>query len=129
MAVSAPSILIVEDDPNIGQLLVFLFQRSGFEPLLLRDGRAAEEYVTTHGPVAVAILDMLLPYRDGFAVVEAIRSDPRWHPIPIVVLSAKPPELDTERSHQARISDWVSKPFQPAALLARVRSLVAQRTA
>lgn len=124
-----PSILIVEDDPNIGELLVYMFAREGFTPLLLHDGRAAEAYVSAHDPVAVAILDMLLPYRDGFSVIDAIRSNPSWSSVPIIVLSAKSPETNSERIRHAGIADWVSKPFQPQALINRVRAIIGEKPA
>lgn len=117
-------ILIVEDDDNIAQLLGFMFSREGFEPLLFHDGRAAEEYVSTHQPAAAALLDIMLPYRDGFAVATAIRADSRWSSVPIVVLSAKSLEADVERGRRAGIQHWVSKPFHPGALVGQVKDLI-----
>src|SRR5690349_4419891 len=68
-----PSIAIVEDDENIAALLGLMFTREGFAPLLLPDGRAAELHLVASDAPSAAIIDVMLPYRDGFAVVGAMR--------------------------------------------------------
>jgi DNA-binding response OmpR family regulator len=116
------SILIVEDDDNIRELLGCLFRRAGLEPVLLRDGRAAEEHVAASPAPAVALLDVMLPYRDGFAVARAIRADARWRDVPLVVLSVRAADVDVGRS--LGVSAWVPKPFHPHALVERVMALL-----
>lgn len=122
--VGARSIVIVEDDENIGELLGFMFRREGFDPVLLWDGRAAEEHVAARDPAAAVLLDVMLPYRDGFAVAATIRADPRWRSVPIVMLTARSLGPDVERGRALGVSDYVVKPFRPPALVGRVKSLV-----
>lgn len=121
---NAIPILVVEDDVNVAQLLAVLFRREGYEPVILADGRAAEDHVRTHPPAALAVLDVMLPYRDGFAVTATIRADARWKDVPVVMLTARslPPDLAHARS--LGVNDYVLKPFQPRALAGRVRGLL-----
>ena len=118
------SIVIVEDDENIGELLGFMFRRDGFDTVMLRDGRSAEEYVAAGEPAAAVLLDVMLPYRDGFAVAAAIRADPRWRDVPIVMLTGRSLAADVERGRAIGVTDYVLKPFRPPALLGRVKSLI-----
>jgi DNA-binding response OmpR family regulator len=122
--VSRPEILIVEDDENVAQLLAFLFDREGFSPVVLRDGRAAEGHVRASEPPVAAVLDVMLPYRDGFAVAAAIQADPRWRSVPVVMLTARSLGADVDRGIALGVSEYVLKPFQPHALAARVKALV-----
>lgn len=119
-------IAIVEDDPNVGGLLRVMFEQEGFAPVLLRDGRAAEEYVLAHGAPAAVILDANLPYRDGFAVATTIRASARWHAAPIVMLTGRRLEADVERALSLGIAHYVVKPFSPAAFAKLVRSVAAE---
>ena len=114
----------MEDDPNVAELLGFLLSREGFEPRLIRDGRAAEAYVAGHEPAAAVVLDLMLPYRDGFAVAAAIRSDVRWKDVPIVMLTARVLQDDLERGRALGVSEYVTKPFRPRALVDRVKRLL-----
>ncbi len=120
----SPSILIVEDDQNVAELLGFMFSRAGFAPRLIRDGRAAEAYIAAHDPAVAVVLDLMLPYRDGFAVATAIRSDVRWKDVPIVMLTARVLHADVDRGRALGISDYVAKPFHPRALVDRIKRLL-----
>jgi DNA-binding response OmpR family regulator len=122
--VTGDPIVIVEDDDNIAELLGFMFRREGFAPVVLRDGRAAQEHVASHPPPAAVVLDVMLPYRDGFAVAVAIRSDPRWKDVPIVMLTARSFPSDVERGKDLGVADFVLKPFQPQALVGRIKKIV-----
>jgi two-component system catabolic regulation response regulator CreB len=122
--VTARAIVIVEDDVNVAQLLAFMFRREGYEPVLLPDGRAAERHVGTHPPPALVVLDVMLPYRDGFSVAAAIRADPRWKDVPVVMLTARSLPPDVEQGRRLGVSDYVLKPFQPRALVGRVKRLL-----
>lgn len=119
-----PTILIVEDDQNVSELLGFMLSREGCEPRLVGDGRAAEVYVAEHEPAAAVVLDLMLPYRDGFAVATAIRSDPRWKDVPIVMLTARVLHEDVERGRALGVSEYVTKPFHPHALVDRIKRLL-----
>lgn len=124
MSAVTPSILIVEDDANVSALLAFAFGREGFEPTVLRDGRSAVEHVANSAPADVVVLDVMLPCRDGYAIAAAIRSDPRWSRVPIVVLSGQSADHEQERARAAGATAFFSKPFRPLALVESVRSLL-----
>jgi DNA-binding response OmpR family regulator len=123
------SIVIVDDDRTVAQLLGFMFAREGFAPVLLHDGRAAEEYVVKHDAPAAVLLDVMLPYRDGFSVAAAIRSDARWREVPIVMLTAKSLHSDLGQARQLAVTEYLVKPFQPRAVLDLVKKLLQARAA
>ena len=120
-------ILIVEDDANIVGLLGAVFRRAGFAPTLLRHGREALECVAAFEPPAAVVLDVMLPYCDGFAVAEAIRANPRWKDVPIVMLTARTLAADVERARALGVAEYVMKPFQPQSLVSIIRALVGSR--
>lgn len=116
------SILIVEDDENIGELLRFLMERQGYETHLRVDGRAARSFIESGESVpCLVMLDVMLPFIDGFELVKLIRQRESWGAVPIVMLTAKTMEADIVRALDAGANDYIVKPFQPNELLARVR--------
>jgi two-component system catabolic regulation response regulator CreB len=115
-------VTIVEDDENIAGLLMFLLQREGFAPELVRDGRAAIEHVARNGPPAAVVLDHLLPYRDGHAVASAMRADPRWSDVPILLLSAAQADVEPGPG-DARVDACIEKPFDPSVLVTWLKRL------
>jgi len=116
--------VVVEDDADIGQLLKFIVEREGFSVTHCADGRAATERVATQPPPALVILDVMLPYTSGFEVLAAIRKSPAWSKVPVLMLTAKSREADVVRGLDGGASDYMTKPFQPAELKARIRRLV-----
>lgn len=120
---SAATILVVEDNEEISYLVKFLLERDGFRVQLAPDGRAAEQMIATMSPPGLVVLDVMLPYTDGFALLGQIRSREGWARIPVLMLTAKAQENDIVRALEAGASDYVVKPFQPNELLARVRRL------
>ena len=132
MATNPPStpgipVLVVEDDPTISGLIGALLRRDGFATTVLRDGREAIDHVAREAPSAAVVLDIMLPHRDGFAIAEAIRADPRWREVPVVILSAhgRPPDL--ERARALGIVEYLVKPFHPQELVGALRRLLAGR--
>lgn len=119
------SVLVVEDDEHIAQVLKFMLERQGIGAVHLTDGRAACAHVesTTELP-ALVLLDVMLPYVDGFEIVRQIRAREAWAAVPILMLTAKSMERDIVRALDAGASDYVVKPFQPAELMARIRRLL-----
>lgn len=118
------AILVIEDDDNIAQLLEFMLQREGHSVQILGDGEAARRHIVSQPPPALVLLDSMLPYRDGMALLGDLRSQPGWEAVPVVMLTAKSLERDIVRALEAGASDYVIKPFQPQELLARVRRYV-----
>jgi len=120
----ARTALIVEDDPDISQLLRFILEREGFQVTQLGDGRSALALVAQGEIPRLVLLDVMLPHATGHDVLAAIRSAPAWREVPVVMLTAKSREGDIVRALDAGANDYIVKPFQPAELKARIRRLV-----
>ena len=116
--------VVVEDDADIAQLLRFIVEREGFSVTLCPDGRAAGERIAAAAAPALVILDVMLPYASGFDLLAAIRKSPSWSKVPVLMLTAKSRESDVVRALDGGANDYVTKPFQPAELKARIRRLV-----
>jgi DNA-binding response OmpR family regulator len=116
------SVLIVEDDEHISHLLKFMLERQGYRTETARDGRAAQQAIEQRdGPPSLVLLDVMLPYVDGFELVKLMRAHEGWQKVPIIMLTAKTMEQDIVRALDAGANDFVLKPFQPNELLARLR--------
>ncbi len=114
-------VLIIEDDEHIRGLLKFLLERHGFETRLAADGRAAREAIESMDAPRLVLLDVMLPYHDGFELMQMIRRQPGWAEVPVIMLTAKNVERDIVRAFDAGANDYIVKPFQPTELLARLR--------
>lgn len=122
-----PTVLIVEDDEQIAFLLQFIVEREGFRVLLARDGRAAQKLIDESVPPALSMLDVMLPYVDGFQLIAHIRAKPAWRDSKILMLTAKSQEGEIVRALDAGANDYLVKPFQPNELKARIRRLVSPK--
>jgi DNA-binding response OmpR family regulator len=122
--------LVVEDDPDIGQLLTHYLQKAGFESALLTSGREVVARVRA-GKVDVILLDLMLPGMDGLQVCRALRADPGTAAVPIIMLTARSEESDRIVGLELGADDYITKPFSPNEVIARVRALLrrAQRPA
>lgn len=114
-------ILVIEDDPVVGDMLQLILERVGYTVQRLEDGYQAISRVDTHDPPALALLDLKLPYRDGFQVLGCFRQHSRWSNVPVIVLSAQTQESSVIRALDLGADDYVTKPFRPEELLARIR--------
>ncbi|MDB5100071.1 MAG: putative response regulator, CheY [Cyanobacteria bacterium RYN_339] len=119
-----PSVLVVEDDEHINYLLDFMLAREGFQIHAAKDGKQAIELVDVIAPPQLALLDVMLPYADGFQILAHIRAKPEWKDVPILMLTSKSQEKDIVRALEAGASDYVLKPFQPLELMARLRRFI-----
>ncbi|HET9822315.1 MAG TPA: response regulator transcription factor [Burkholderiaceae bacterium] len=119
------SILVVEDDDNIAQLLTFMLEREGHDVVVLSDGEVAQAHIASRPPPQLVLLDSMLPYRDGPSLLRQMRALEAWRSVPVVMLTARSLEKDIVAALDAGASDYVIKPFQPHELLARVRRLLA----
>lgn len=114
-------VTVIEDDENIAGLLELMLRLQGFAPSVVRDGRAALELVREAPPPDAVVLDHLLPYCDGLAVASAIRAEPRWRGVPILLLRS----LASPDPRDARLVDATfTKPFDPEALLERLHGIL-----
>ncbi len=113
-------ILVAEDDPVTVRFLQSLLEEHGFEVLVAEDGRHAYELATSGSPDLI-ISDLVMPYRDGFGLIRALRTLEELTRVPIIILSMKDREADIVRGLEEGADDYVVKPFNARELLARVR--------
>ena len=114
-------ILIVEDSPVIVGMISFMLKREGYEPLVVEDGRQAMEFLQGEVVPDAVILDILLPYVDGFELLEEMRRLPAWKEVPVIMLTAKSQENDVIRGLDLGADDYLVKPLRPMELAARLR--------
>jgi two-component system phosphate regulon response regulator PhoB len=122
------SVLIVEDDADIRELLSYNLFREGFRATGVASGEAALEAIESHPPDLV-VLDLMLPGVDGLSVCRKLKSDPRTASLPIVILSAKGEEDDVVAGLNLGADDYVPKPFSPKVLIARIQAVLRRHAA
>jgi Response regulators consisting of a CheY-like receiver domain and a winged-helix DNA-binding domain len=120
-------ILVVDDDAKIVRLVRTYLERDGFSVVTAADGPAALDAIERHRP-ALVVLDLMLPELDGRAVVRAVRRDDEAAATPILIVSARGSTLDRIAGLEDGADDYLPKPFSPAELVLRVKSIL-RRTA
>jgi len=120
-AQTEPTAVVVEDDQIIVTLLEHLLSRRGFDVRIALDGRQATDFIDTLPPPALVLLDVMLPYLDGFELIKKIREHATWNQVPIIMLTAKSQEQNIVRALDYGANDYLIKPFRPEELLARIR--------
>ncbi len=115
-------ILVMEDESNIRSFVVINLRRSGYEPIEAATGAEALEKVKANPDICLALLDVMLPDIDGFEVCRRIRAS--GSKMGIIMLTAKSQEIDKVTGLMTGADDYVTKPFSPAELTARVDALV-----
>jgi two-component system KDP operon response regulator KdpE len=111
-------ILIVEDENSISHFLATVLTSNNYDAIVARTGAEAHTLIMSHCPDLV-LLDLGLPDMDGISVIETVRE---WSRIPIVVLSARMHERDKVEALDKGADDYITKPFGPSELLARIRA-------
>jgi DNA-binding response OmpR family regulator len=114
------SVLVVEDEPNIVDSLSFLMKQAGYRVWIARDGDTALRMVASETPDLV-LLDVMLPRRDGYQVCQAIRANPEWNGVRVIMLSAKGRELDRRKGIALGADDYITKPFSTREIVKRVQ--------
>ena len=123
-------VLVVEDNRDIAQLIQHVLERAGHVVDALSAGNEVTRRVHAH-PADLVILDLMLPGLDGLLVCQALRSDDRTASVPIIMLTARGEEADRVRGLELGADDYITKPFSPKELVARVGALLrrVERTA
>ena len=116
-------VLIVEDEPDIRELVVHHLKREGYQVSAASSGEEALRQVQA-APPDLVILDLMMPAMDGLEVCRRLRQDPATASLPIVMLTAKGDEIDRVLGLEIGADDYVVKPFSPKELLARVRAVL-----
>ncbi len=119
----ARKVLIADDEANIVISLEFLMQQSGYEVRVARNGDEALAAIEEFAPDLV-LLDVMMPRKNGYEVLQAIRADPARRATRVVLLTAKGRDVDVEKGLGLGADAYVTKPFATRDLVARVKSLL-----
>ena len=120
-----PNVMIVEDDMVVSGFLRHLFNKNGYETHYANDGKKAINMLSEISPPDLIIMDIMLPFKDGYQILKSVRSNEEWSSVPVMVLTSKGKEQDIVRAFSAGANDYLKKPFQSQELLARAERLVA----
>jgi two-component system alkaline phosphatase synthesis response regulator PhoP len=119
----AKRVLVVDDDREIVRLLRAYLERDGYQVLLAYDGERALQILRRERPDLV-VLDLMLPDRDGWEVTRIVRGDPNLASMPIIMLTARIEDQDKIVGLELGADDYVTKPFNPREIMARVRAVL-----
>jgi DNA-binding response OmpR family regulator len=116
-------LLVVEDDPDIAELMRHYLDRAGHEVTVIASGADVIRRIHVQRPDLV-VLDLMLPGMDGLLVCQALRQEPATAAIPIIMVTARGEEAERVRGLELGADDYVTKPFSPKELVARVAALL-----
>lgn len=117
------TVLIVEDEQPIRQMLGFALGRAGFESLEAKDARQAREHISVQRPDLI-LMDWMLPDTSGVELTRRLKKEISTQHIPIIMLTARTEESDKITGLNAGADDYVSKPFSPGELIARIQAVM-----
>ena len=108
-------------------LLGYLAEKERFAVETIADGRKAIERIDRGDAVDLVLLDVMLPYTDGFELLERLRAQEEWKRVPVIILTSRTREHDAVRALGLGADDYLTKPFSPAELVARIRRRIGRR--
>jgi phosphate regulon transcriptional regulator PhoB len=117
------TVLIVDDEPDVLDLLVYNLQKAGYKTATARDGVTALQKARDEVP-SLIVLDLMLPQMDGTEVCRHLKADPKTAHIPIIMLTAKAEEVDRVVGLELGADDYVTKPFSPREMALRVKGVL-----
>ncbi len=116
------TIMVADDDRRIRQMLVTYLRGHGYQVMEAEDGeRALDLYYANPNQIDLILLDVMMPGRDGFSVLEELRDSTL---VPVIMVTAKDQEYDQLKGFKCGADDYISKPFSPTVLLARIESVL-----
>ena len=115
-------ILAVGDEKHIVRLVQANLERAGYQVVTANDGKEALQKVAEENPDLV-VLDVMMPYMDGFEVLQNLRRNPSTRDIPVVMLTAKAQDADVFKGWQSGVDCYLTKPFNPMELLSFVKRI------
>ncbi|MEO8598570.1 MAG: response regulator [Burkholderiaceae bacterium] len=127
MAVDNISILVVEDEPAIAELLVFTLRSAGWNPVVVRNVADAWEFLQKNTPQMI-LLDWMLPDQTGLRLLSRVRAERQWNGLPIIMLTAKTMEEDKIAGLDNGADDYITKPFSPRELTARINAMLRRKS-
>ncbi|MBI3452424.1 MAG: phosphate regulon transcriptional regulator PhoB [Rhodospirillales bacterium] len=118
-----PSILVVEDEPALVELLLYNLEKEGFRAAAASDGEEALLVIAERKPDLV-VLDWMLPHVSGLEVCRQLRRGAETRDLPVIMLTARGEESDRVRGLEVGADDYIPKPFSPSELIARIRAVL-----
>lgn len=115
-------ILVVDDEKHIVRLVQANLDRAGYTVVTANDGKEALQKVADENPDLV-VLDVMMPYMDGFEVLQNLRRNPSTRDIPVIMLTAKAQDADVFKGWQSGVDCYLTKPFNPMELLSFVKRI------
>jgi len=119
----AKKIIIVDDEPDILRTLEIFLKSEGFDVTVASDGIEALNRIRKEKPDLI-VLDIMLPKLDGYSICRMLKFDERYKKIPIVVFTARAQEMDEKKAKEVKADAYITKPFQPDALLSKIKDLL-----
>jgi DNA-binding response OmpR family regulator len=119
-------ILVVDDEPHIRRVLDAMLGKEGFEVVEAEEGAGGLRALAAGG-IDLVILDLLMPGAHGLEVLAKIRTDPDVGKTPVIILTAKGQDTDREAAFAGGADDFMTKPFSPKKLVARIREILGAR--
>jgi len=119
------SILVVDDEPYIGRIIQLKLESGPYSVELAHDGRSALERLTSEKSFDLVLLDIMMPHLSGLEVLAELRRLPGRERTPVIMLTAKGQDTDRARAAELGATDFLTKPFSPKKLLARIDELFA----
>lgn len=127
MAIDRTTILIVEDEPAIAELVKYTIEEAGWHPFIVNNAADAWDFIQRRSP-QIVLLDWMLPDQSGLRLLSRIRSDRQINEIPVIMLTAKSMEEDKIAGLDNGADDYITKPFSPRELTARIKALLRRKT-
>jgi DNA-binding response OmpR family regulator len=119
------SILVIDDEPYIGRIIQLKLEESPYAVVICQDGETALERLRTDDPVDLILLDIMMPNMNGFEVLARLRDIPHRRQTPVIMLTGKGQSTDREQAASLGARDFLTKPFSPKKLLARIDEIFA----
>jgi DNA-binding response OmpR family regulator len=127
------SVLVVDDDPDIRELITWKLGQAGYTTLVAGDGEAGLAAVAAGDREGRApdliLVDWMMPKMSGIDVCRALRQNPATARIPVILLTANAQEADVELGFAAGVDDYIAKPFSPREMLSRIEAVLARSEA
>lgn len=116
-------VLVADDEPHIGRIVKTKLEQGPFRVTLVFDGTEALDALAAHADIKLVLLDLMMPHLSGLEVLERMRADARWSSLPCVILTAAGQDQRYDEAMRLGASDFITKPFSPKRLYARVVEL------
>lgn len=114
------NVLVVDDEPYIGRIIQLKLETGPYNVELAQDGKTALTRLQSDAPVDLILLDIMMPHLSGLDVLAELRQIPHRRETPVIMLTAKGHETDREQAADLGATDFLTKPFSPKKLLARI---------